>query len=382
MNIELLQGTLEISDSPGLSPIDPRFSDIATLVQEAHYEEAATQAQAIIEEQIYDVRIIGYFLYGHFIENGVGAMTDVYQSLADLLRDNLDALGPAKKREKHTQTILNWLMKQLLKKMQYEENKKSDVWDGWLAGVSSDDIDRALEAGDALRRALGPVLEDLAGPVLDGLIKVKDWLTTFQQLVYREPEPEPEPEPEEEEAAWEEEDPTETPEENDRSRGQLSGDMFAPISAGTDDNVAVTGSYHLQQLIRKLQAFDRLITDRNFPLAAIVADDINGIIANFDPKLYFPAIFSKFSLQLAMHINELVTFDPYKSGVTWQALEELYKVDLNGFVNFNVEGIDLEAASPNESYESPDGYGEMPAEGPSPEEPSYDDEEPEADDDW
>lgn len=382
MNIELLHGTLEISDSPGLSPIDPRFSDIATLVQEAKYEEAAAQAELIIQEQIYDVRIIGYFLYGHFIENGVGAMTDVYQCLADLLSDNLDALGPAKKREKHTQTILNWLMKQLLKKMQYEENKKSGVWDEWLAGVTSDEIDQALEAGDALRRALGPVLEDLAGPVLDGLIKVKDWLTSFQQLVYREPEPEPEPEIEEEETAREEEEQTETEEKTARTRGPLSGDMFASPSTGTDDDVAVTGSYHLQQLIRKLQAFDRLITNGNFPLAAIVADDISDIIANFDPKLYFPALFSKFSFQLAMHINELVTFDPYKSGVTWQALEELYKVDLNGFVNFNVEGIDLEAAIPKESYESPDEYGAMPAEAPSHEEPSYEDEEPEEDDDW
>ena len=34
MDIELLTQPLEISENPGLDTLDPRFSDIATLVQE------------------------------------------------------------------------------------------------------------------------------------------------------------------------------------------------------------------------------------------------------------------------------------------------------------------------------------------------------------
>ena len=184
MNIELLQGTLEVSENPGLETINPRFSDIAGLAMEGRYEEAAAQSVAVLEEQIYDVRIIGYALYGHFLDNGVGAMAEINQCLADLVRDNLEALGPAKNREKHIQTILNWLMKQLLKKLQYEEGKTSGIYEGWTADVSSDDVQGALDALDELRRALGPVLEDAARPVLDGLMKIKDWLSAFQRLVY------------------------------------------------------------------------------------------------------------------------------------------------------------------------------------------------------
>ena len=146
MNIELLQGTLEVSESPGLETTDPRFSDIATLMQEGKYEEAAAKSEAIISEKIYDIRAIGYFFYGHFMEQNVLAMADIYLCLADLLSDNMEALGPAKNRKKHIQTILNWLMRQIIKKLQYEEEKKSDLYEEWASGVSSDQVQEALDA--------------------------------------------------------------------------------------------------------------------------------------------------------------------------------------------------------------------------------------------
>jgi len=43
MNIKLIQGPLEVSESPGLETTDPRFGDIATLVQEGNYEEAGAE---------------------------------------------------------------------------------------------------------------------------------------------------------------------------------------------------------------------------------------------------------------------------------------------------------------------------------------------------
>ena len=346
MNIELLQGTLEVTENPGLETIDPRLSDIATLMQDGKYEEAAAQSEAILEEQIYDIRIIGYFLYGHFIDQGVGAMADIYLSMRDLLRDNLDALGPVRNREKHIQTILNWLMKQLIKKLQYEEEKNSDLYEGWISEVSSDQVQEALDAGDELRRTLGPVLEDAAGSVLDGLIKVNDWLTAFQRLVYREPEPEEEPEKWEEEEAGEEVD--EAPRKAERKEPYVS------IPRLDEDEISVEGSFHLKLLIRKLEAFDRLISAEKYSSAALIADDINSIIANFDPKIYFPKLFTRFSFQLAANINELVAFEEHKNGAEWQAMQELYKVDLESFVNFDSEGINLGASGEAGGYEEPE----------------------------
>jgi len=379
MNIELLQGTLEVSENPGLDTIDPRLSDIATLMQDGKYEEAAAQSEAILEEQIYDIRIIGYSLYGHFIDQGVGAMADIYLCMRDLLRDNLDALGPVKNREKHIQTILNWMMKQLIKKLQREEAKNTSIYEGWISEVSSDQVQEALDAGEDLRRALGPVLEDAAGPVLDGLMKVNEWLTAFQRLVYREPEPEPEEETED----LGDEEAKEGIEEERQEAGRK--EAYVSIPRLDEDEISVEGSFHLKLLIRKLEAFDRLISAEKYSSAALIADDINSIIANFDPKVYFPKLFTRFSFQFAANINELFAFEEHKNSVEWQAMQELYKVDLESFVNFDSEGINLgasgEAGGYDESEPEPDEHEDMhDEEGASPEESH---EEGEAhEDDW
>ncbi len=380
MNIELLQGTLEVSENPGLETIDPRLSDIATLMQDGKYEEAAARSEAILEEQIYDIRIIGYFLYGHFIDQGVGAMADIYLCMRDLLRDNLDALGPVRNREKHIQTILNWLMKQLIKKLQYEEGKNSNLYEGWISEVSSDQVQEALDAGDELRRTLGPVLEDAAGSVLDGLMKVNDWLTAFQRLVYREPEPEAEEV--EEPEKWEEEEVGEEVDEAPRKAERK--EPYLSIPRLDEDEIGVEGSYPLKLLIRKLDAFDRLISAEKYSSAALVADDINTIIANFDPKVYFPKLFTRFSLQLAANINELVAFEEHKNGAEWQAMQELYKVDLESFVNFDSEGINLGASGEAGDYaeSEPDEHEDMPEEEESSPEESNEEGESHEDDEW
>ena len=362
MNIEVLQGVLEISEKPGLDTIDPRFTDIATLVQGGDYVEAAAKSEAILVEKNYDVRIIGYFLYGHFIEQGLPAFADVYLCLTDLLQDNIDALGPVKNREKHIQTILNWLMKQIIKTLQYEEEKNSVSYRKWISGVSSDRVQETLDVSNKLRRVLGPVLEDAAGPILDGMTKINNWLQSFQRLVYREPEPEPE-EDKEPEAAETAGEPEEAEAEEGIEREERREDRkrsYRSAPEMDEEMAGVEGSYHLKILIKKLEAFDHLISAQKYASAALVADDINAIIANFDPRIYFPNLFVRFALMFAANINNLTAYAEYKESPAWQALQELYKVDLESFVDFDPEAVDLGAAGGGGSYGAQDEYESGP----------------------
>lgn len=361
MNIELLQGTLEVSEKPGLETIDPRFSDIAALVQGGNYKEAAAKSKTILAEKIYDIRIIGYFLYGHFIERGLPALADVYLCLADLLRDNIDALGPARNRGKHIQTILNWMMKQIIKTLQYEEEKKKGLYKEWISGVSSDQVQEIIDAGGEFRRSLVLVLEDSAAPVLDGMVKINDWLISFQRLVYREPEPEPEEEREPESAETEQEaDKVEAVEEiEEEPQWEERQRLTRPAPEEEEEIAGVEGSYHLKVLMKKLDAFDQLVSMQKYASAAIIADDINAIIANFDPRIYFPNLFVRYALQCATNINNLAAYAEYKESAAWQALQELYKVDLESFVNFDPETIDLGAPGASGSYGGPDEYERM-----------------------
>jgi hypothetical protein len=276
---------------------------------------------------------------GVFLEQGLGAMPAIVGCLTNLFAENYDALGPVKNREKHAQTSLNWLFRQLLKKFQYEEGRESEVWNQWVQQITSEEVQEVLDASEELQKAIRTTLEDKASPLLDSLSKVNDWLKAFQRVVYREPAPEPEPEPELEEAA-------------EPAQEAEASEMIAPPSHAFDDEgVIAQGSYHLQLLLRKMQAFQHLVDKQEFNKAAIVADDINDIIANFDPRIYFPKLFSRYSLLRALNIGQLNAFEEYKESVEWQTMQDLYKVDLDSFVS-------LDAVMSYSSTASERAYGE------------------------
>jgi hypothetical protein len=341
MSSQILDFPLPVTANPGLETIDPRLDEIITQVQDGNYQAAAALSASILKEEIYDIRVICYYLYGQFLDQGVAGLGDIFNCLAELLSENLDAVGPARNRENQIQTIVNWQLKQLAKMLQYEERRDTSRYQGWVAGVTSDEIQEVLDAADRLRRILASVLEDAAGPLIDGLMKVNEWLTAFQRLVYQALDEDDDTEAEldyTQEEAWVEDDAVT---DSHQQQGTRLGN---PALSATVD-----GSHHLKELVRKLEAFDLLISTENNPGAAVVADDINEIIASFDPRLYFPKLFSGFTLQYLKNIGELVAFDDYKGGVEWQAMQQLYHVDLDSFVNFHSDGMSLAPASDDEA---------------------------------
>lgn len=352
MNIEILNRTIEPAENPGLETTDPRLTDIITLAHNGDYQGSAAQAQAVFEEDIFDIRTVGFFLYGIYLETDIGALYDIFQTLIRLFQENWEAVGPAKKREKHAQTSINWLIKQIAKTLQHEEDKTSDNWNRWLKEVTSDDVAQIIEAGDELQKTLESILEDASRPLLEGLLKIKEWLTNLQQLVYQEPEPEAEVEPETESDEPKSQQPIET----------IDQKVVSPAMIGVDDTV-VTGSYHLRILLKKIEVFEQLISEEKFIMAALVAQDINDIVANFDPKVYFPGLFSKYSYLLAMNISKLSSFDGHKKTVEWQAMKELYKVDLNSFITFDTDNIDPEFFQMRQADTGDEDYNGTPQDG-------------------
>lgn len=329
MNLELLGGKWEIQENPGLETTDPRLDEISTLVQDAAFLEAARMAESILEESIYDVRILGFFLYGAFLEEGMVRLGPILQCLVGILEDNWDALGPAAKKEKHTQTNLRWLVNQLLKKVQYEEEKRSDLWTTWQRQVSSDEVGECIEAVESLRRQVSRVLEEAGAPVSDGLVKLSGWLGSFQQLVYREAEAEFEPEPPAEEEGASAAESLVPGEAVPRPIPGRSG----PPSGSTEEVVYAEGSFHLRELMQKMDIFERLVLEGKYNRAALVADDVMEVIGQFDPKLYFPKLFARFFQLMAVHVEEISSYGVDRESIEWQVLRELYKVDREGFAD-------------------------------------------------
>lgn len=99
LDLNLINGTLNIIENPGLDTLDPRFQDLAASVQNDDFTTLGTQAEDLFREDIFDIRIIGYYFYALFLEKGIEAIDDTFSILISILRDNWEAVGPTKKKE-------------------------------------------------------------------------------------------------------------------------------------------------------------------------------------------------------------------------------------------------------------------------------------------
>jgi len=304
MNIELLQGTLLVVKTPGLKSTDPRFDIIITLVVEGDYIEAAEKSENIIVDEIYDIRLICYFLYGYWLEQGLIAIGEVLNTLENIILNNWEAIGPVKRREQNINNSLSWIFKQVLKKIQYEERKDTVQWQQWKETVSVDEINKVLQASEAFRLIVTEKLGKTTASIVASS-KIDNWLRALQQLCC-----------------------------------EVSVSVSAPSTNNTIPALAFNGkgkkfeaSYHMELLIKKLSAFEYLVEEGKFSKAALLAEDINLTLVNFDPMLYFPKTFEEFIRLQALNFEELSNYEHHRESPQWRAMQDWLKTDINSFTN-------------------------------------------------
>lgn len=324
MDKTLLLKSFVVQENPGLALTDPRFNELSTHIQAGDFKEVANLAESIISEEVYDVRVICYFLYGVFLEYGAVGLKEIFQSLQMLLAENWDAVGPVRNKEKQATNSIKWLLKQLNRKIDYEEKKESPEWVKWQNDADTDVVQEAIDLCDDLQKALPQHLEELASQLVDGISSLKTWLGSFLRLIYTPPEPEPAEEPDADAADADAEASPEAPAQ--------SASQTTTVQIPVD-----TGNFHLAQLHKKIAAFQSLIKKKKFEQASLVAFDIDQIIENFDPRLYFPEIFAEFSLLYSMNIKDILTSKKYVESAEWKALKEVYKVDIEKFAAMDLD---------------------------------------------
>ena len=127
------------------------------------------------------------------------------------------------------------------------------------------------------------------------------------------------------------------------------------------------GSYPLQVLMRKMDLFKRLLAEDKNTGAALVANDIHETLANFDPQIYFPEIFSGFVRQYALNVEKILPYQNCGQSAVWQAAQQLYQVDMESFAqmdngfHFREPGEFMAADSYSDGSESQsysDSYGD------------------------
>jgi hypothetical protein len=322
MNIDVLKVSFPVLPNPGLDTLDPRWAEVSGLVQAGQFSDAARASEALLRDQVHDIRLVGYLCFGHFLDEGPQALAAIFTALNGMLNGNWEAIGPAAARAKMTQQSLSWLFKQVLKQLAHAESSKDEAWRGWTRSVAAADVSEALDGAARLQEAMGPRLDKGAAAVGDPLGKLQAWLRAFRDTVAAQAEAA-------RPAAVTEPAASAAEGQADASAAPATTAAAAPAASAEP---MIAGSYHLTLLMRKIDALAQLLEAGKVLPARIVADDVSEIVARFDPLLYLPALFSRFARVMARHAGEMAAVEMDAESPVAKALRALYQVDLEAFM--------------------------------------------------
>ncbi|WP_133470993.1 type VI secretion system protein IglI family protein [Paraglaciecola marina] len=104
-------------------------------------------------------------------------------------------------------------------------------------------------------------------------------------------------------------------------------------------------SYPLQQLFSHIQLLHSLVEQRQHLKAAVVLDDIQRELDDFNPLHYFPEHFASFTKLRAKHAIQLEPLFSQQDSYQWKVLHEHYKTDMQGFLDAGQETNNVHHAS-------------------------------------
>jgi hypothetical protein len=305
---------------------DPRLDVVDAYVTKAEYDLAARTAEALLRDGVRDVRIIGPYLMGSFVQQGLKGMPRIFRSLIVTVKESLGAFGPEEKKILLANNSVRWLLKGVNRQMLHHEKLKDAEWKRWREPSNRAPVEEALSLGPAVLAACTEALpggdcEQALRPVLAWLQEQLSALpVTGAAAAPKSEEPPEEAEEEHEEAeAPEDEAPEDESEPRPRSSAPASGPGL-PISPA------------MEQLLRKLHAFNVLVEREDFLKAGIVAVDVLGTIERFDPRVYLPMLFTRFFAGLSTHAETLEPLLQNTETLAFRSLDQLYRVDLDSFL--------------------------------------------------
>ncbi|HLM47428.1 MAG TPA: type VI secretion system protein IglI family protein [Myxococcaceae bacterium] len=316
LELHLLDKPL-VGEASNLESSDERLERVNVLVSRSDYVDAAREAEALLRQGLYDVRLVGPYLLGLFIEGGLQSLPVVFHSLSKTLLLNWPSFGPTDRKDVVTDGGLRWFLKVLNKHLEHHERLKDEKWKRWGQPDNREPLEQALTLSEEIFAAFGRVMprNGCEAPFR----RLCQWMEGHLRSLptpapLHEPEPEPEPEPVEEDSQA-------------RSR-PVEAPRSAPESAGPTLPVSPA----LAQLMRKLAAFDTLVERQDFQRASVVAADVLNVVEHFDPRVYLPALFSRFFAGLSTSAEQVEPLLQSTETLSFRALDQLYRVDLDTFL--------------------------------------------------
>ena len=137
---------------------DRELDEILSLTSQNRYLPAAERAQKLWQQQIYDVRTMGCYLFGVFVERGVASLSLLFECIRRALSDNLAYLSPSHKKERHLDVSLRWLFDSIVSQVRFHERQKDELWTKWNHDWQHAAQEQALEHCNKLLETLDSVI--------------------------------------------------------------------------------------------------------------------------------------------------------------------------------------------------------------------------------
>lgn len=317
---ELLR-PLSASPEPGLDAADPRLAALAELASRSRYDVAADRIEDLFAAGIYDIRALSFYLFQAFQEGGFLALEQILDVALAALGENLPAIGPIKRQREHFDRRLGWLFGEIADAVDYHERERTRTWEAWSEGAGVAEMEEIVRRAERVEEALrAGAYETAAGRLarLLGLLRRR-----VEALSAPPPAPAPAPAAAAESAL------------PGAAAPQTQAASAAPSlpDAPVRIRVELSASHHFIELRRKIVAFEALVEKRDFTRAAVLADELQRLIEQFDPLAYFPDLFAGFNALLSEHIAPIAASWEDRESPAWKALAQLCRVDLEGFVS-------------------------------------------------
>jgi hypothetical protein len=306
------------------------LDEIMHLAQSAKYEVAAERAAELLDAGCKDVRAFVAYALGVFAERGPAAVPALFDSIAALL-STVDVASSSARRT--IDTTLRVACRTIKAHLDFDERRPEAERRVWAERITPESPAEVLRSSTELRKAIHGLVESpLCDIELGGVTTRLD--AYFERNVPEAQEARPGDEVREEPQAV----PASTHEPelegafSDVAREETP--RFARRASDYEgDGATLRVSPALRQFIRKLEAFEYLVSSGALAKAAIVAHDIRNVIAAFDPMVYLPDLLAPHFRLLSVNVDELSPYWEQSSTPGWQALEQLYRVDLDAFVD-------------------------------------------------
>ncbi|MDC0713582.1 type VI secretion system protein IglI family protein [Stigmatella sp. ncwal1] len=311
----LLNTALE-AEAPDLESSDERLEKVNGLVSRSDYLGAARAAEALLREGLYDVRLVGPYVLGLFIEGGLQALPAMFHSLSSTLLRNWQFFGPSERRDMYADGSLRWLLKVLNKHIEHHERIKDETWQRWVAPSNREPLEQALALSEEIFSSFGQAMprNGCEAPFR----RLTQWMEGhLMSLPSAQPPAAPEPE-------------VESARESERAA--VPEREGPPRAAAREAGPTVPVSPALAELMRKLAAFDTLVQRQDFQRASVVAADVLAVMERFDPRVYLPSLFSRFFSGLSTHAEQVESLLQGTESLSFRALDQLYRVDLETFL--------------------------------------------------